>query len=378
MIGEPFSYTTMGAIAFGPNVNLTGFSGVYTAKFIPEESGLYAFKIAAQGPTALYINGKKIRESDNISSSEPFYVLEAKKGKKYDIKLTFAQKHSETSLSFDLGRIVPVDVKGIVDKVKDADVVIFAGGISPRLEGEEMPVKIDGFKGGDRTDIELPKIQRMMVEALANAGKKVVFVNFSGSAMGLVPEDARCAAVLQAWYPGQAGGQAIADVLLGEYNPSGRLPLTFYRNINQIPDYEDYSMKGRTYRYFNGDPLYRFGHGLSYTDFSYGKADIRKNADGALISVPVSNTGDREGDEVVQVYLRKVGDAEGPIMALRGFKRISVKPGETLNAVIEIPLKNFEWYDPASESMKVLPGEYELLIGGSSDINKLHKYSIVL
>ena len=144
---------------------------------------------------------------------------------------------------------------------------MFAGGISPRVEGEEMPVELPGFRGGDRTDIELPAVQRQLLAALHRAGKKVVLVNFSGSAMGLVPETETCDAIVQAWYPGEEGGEALADVLFGDVAPSGKLPVTFYKNIGQVPDYENYDMKGRTYRYFDGEPLFPFGHGLSYTTF---------------------------------------------------------------------------------------------------------------
>ena len=168
--------------------------------------------------------------------------------------------------------LTELEVMSALEMLLDNDIVVFAGGISPRVEGEEMPVDLPGFRGGDRTDIELPAIQRQLLAALHKAGKKIVLVNFSGSAMGLEPETETCDAIVQAWYPGQEGGAALADVLFGDVAPSGKLPVTFYRNIGQVPDYEDYAMKGRTYRYFAGDPLFPFGHGLSYTTFAYGDA----------------------------------------------------------------------------------------------------------
>ena len=240
--------------------------------------------------------------------------------------------------------------------------VIYAGGISPRLEGEEMPVSIEGFKGGDRTDIELPAIQRNMLKALKAAGKKVVYVNFSGSAIGMVPETESCDAIIQAWYPGQAGGTAIADVIYGDYNPAGRLPVTFYKNINQVPDFEDYSMKGRTYRYMTETPLFQFGYGLSYTTFKYGVPHI----EGKNVVVAVTNTGKRAGDEVVQLYVKKNEDADGPQKTLRGFKRVNIAAGQTVNVSIPITDETFNWWDNTIHTVHPMNGEYTLLVGNSS------------
>ena len=267
-----------------------------------------------------------------------------------------------------------LNLQAAVDKVKDADVVIFAGGISPALEGEEMPVTIPGFKGGDRTDIELPEIQRSLVKALVDAGKKVIFVNYSGSAVALTPESERCEAILQAWYPGQAGGTAVADVLFGDYNPAGRLPITFYKHTAQLPDFEDYSMKGRTYRYFKDAPLFPFGYGLSYTTFAYGNAHIYR-ADNAkndmLLYIPVTNTGKREGEEVVQVYLRKPGDTDAPQRTLRGFKRVKLNAGQQQEVCISLTDESFEWFDTNTNTMHPVAGNYELLYGGSSRLEDL-------
>ena len=255
-----------------------------------------------------------------------------------------------------------LDLKDVLYQLQDVDIVIFAGGISPEFEGEEMPVHVPGFSGGDRTDIELPMVQRELIEALHDDGKKVIFVNFSGSAIGLVPESQNCDAILQAWYPGQMGGTAIADVLFGKVNPSGKLPLTFYRSVDQLPHFENYDMEGHTYRYFRGEPLFPFGHGLSYTTFEYGEASVRN---GSLV-VPVKNTGSVAGDEVVQLYVRKPDDPAGPIKTLRGFQRVTVSPGQTVN--VEIPLTDdtFNWWDETTRNVNPLRGDYELLYGGSS------------
>ena len=275
-----------------------------------------------------------------------------------------------------------LDINAMLDVVRDAEVVIFAGGISPRLEGEEMPVKVPGFRGGDRESIELPQVQRLALKALKEAGKQVVLVNFSGSAVGLVPESENCDAILQAWYPGQAGGTAIADVLTGRYNPAGRLPVTFYKDVSQLPDFQDYSMKGRTYRYFQDTPLYPFGHGLSYTTFRYGKAkaDAKKLPAGntLTLNIPLKNSGKMDGEEVVQVYIRRLADTDGPIKSLRAFRRVTLRAGEKQNVQIELPAEAFETFDTGTNTMRVLPGEYDIMYGGTSDSKALRRLSVTL
>lgn len=275
----------------------------------------------------------------------------------------FVPKHKKDEIE----QTKPLDAASLLKQVGRADVVVFAGGISPLLEGEEMKVNVQGFKGGDRTDIELPAIQRQLLKALKAAGKKVVFVNFSGSAVGLEPETQTCDAILQAWYPGEAGGTAIADVLYGDYNPAGRLPVTFYKNVGQLPDFQDYSMKGRTYRYFEGTPLFPFGHGLSYTTFAYGKAEVK---DGCLL-VPVTNTGSMDGDEVVQLYLNRPDDANGPRKTLRAFKRVHIPAGATRTVSLPLTEETFNWWDTATNTVHPLKGSYKLLYGGSSDSRAL-------
>ncbi len=240
-----------------------------------------------------------------------------------------------------------------------------------------MKVYFDGFKGGDRTDIELPAIQRQTLQALHKTGKPVVFVNMSGSAIGLEPETESCDAILQAWYGGQQGGQAVADVLFGDYNPAGRLPITFYRNVRQLPDFGDYNMQGHTYRYMTEKPLFAFGHGLSYTTFAYGDATLHKTGkkktigkfkanDALRLVIPVSNTGSRDGDEVVQVYIKKSDDTAGPAYTLRAFKRIHLKAGETRQVDIDLTEENFRTFNDRTGRLETTSGKYQIYYGGSS------------
>ncbi|MDR0960951.1 MAG: glycoside hydrolase family 3 C-terminal domain-containing protein [Mediterranea sp.] len=273
-----------------------------------------------------------------------------------------------------------LDLTAAVKRVTDADIIIFGGGISPKLEGEEMKVEVPGFRGGDRETIELPAVQSKLLALLKKAGKKIVFVNFSGSAIALTAEAGLCDAMLQAWYPGQAGGTAIANVLFGTVNPAGRLPITFYRSTAQLPDFEDYSMKGRTYRYMTQAPLFAFGHGLSYSTFAYGDATldnaVMRAGETLTLSVPVSNTGTRDGEEVVQVYLRRIDDVDGPSHTLRAFKRLPLKAGETGTASFALDGESFNWFDTATNTIRPVEGKYEILYGGTSDIKQLKRLNV--
>jgi len=249
----------------------------------------------------------------------------------------------------------------------DCDIVIFAGGISPTLEGEDLKVEVPGFYGGDRTSLELPQIQRDLIRKFHELGKQVILVNFSGSAMALVPESESCDAILQAWYPGQEGGTAVADILFGDYNPGGKLPVTFYRSVDQLPDFSNYDMAGHTYRFFDGEPLFAFGYGLSYTTVKYGKARIRRNR----VIVRVRNTGKRNGDEVVQLYVRRPDDPNGPAKTLRAFHRVSIPAGKSRRVVITLNDATFNWWSEDSGRVTPLAGSYELLVGSSSAASDL-------
>jgi beta-glucosidase len=261
-----------------------------------------------------------------------------------------------------------------VNAAKSADVVIFVGGISAQLEGEEMTRANGyvGFTGGDRSEIELPSVQTDLLKALYKTGKPVVLVDCSGSAMAMPWEAKKLPAILQAWYPGQAGGQAVGEVLFGDVNPAGRLPVTFYRSTDELPQFEDYSMANRTYRYFNGQPLYAFGHGLSYTRFQYSAARLEAGNIGAgdtlKLAFNLNNTGKRDGDEVVQVYFRHIKSAVPQAkMALCGFVRIHLPQDGTARVSLDIPAERLRYWDTAHHEYAVEPGRYELLVGGASD-----------
>jgi beta-glucosidase len=239
-----------------------------------------------------------------------------------------------------------------------------------------MPVNIEGFKGGDRTDIELPKVQREFLKALKAAGKQVIFVNCSGSAIALEPEVQTCDAIVQAWYPGQEGGTAVADVLFGDVNPSGKLPVTFYKRSSQLPDYEDYSMKGRTYRYFN-DALFPFGYGLSFTTFEVD-AETSIDTKGIAVKYTVENTGKRDGTEIVQVYIRNIDDKEGPLKTLRAFKRVDVKAGQKVTDTIPLDRESFEGWDSETNTMRFIPGTYDIFVGNSSLDKDLQRLTVTI
>jgi len=265
-------------------------------------------------------------------------------------------------------------VAAAVTLARSADVIIYAGGISAELEGEESPdaSTCDGFKGGDRTRIELPPGQTALLQALHGTGKPVVFVNCSGSAMAMPWAVDNLPAMVQAWYPGEQGGRAVAEVLFGEVNPGGRLPVTFYQSTADLPDFSDYAMRQRTYRYFDGQPEFAFGHGLSYTRFDYGGVRLSASrftpAETVKINFTLTNAGAREGDEVAQVYFRHVRSAvRQPRLALCGFTRLHLAQGETASVTVDVPVARFRQWDPVRKQYVVESGVYELLVGGASD-----------
>ncbi len=253
-----------------------------------------------------------------------------------------------------------------VTAAKASDVVIAFTGLSPQLEGEEMPVKIEGFSGGDRTSIDLPASQQRMLEAVAATGKPVIVVNLSGSAVAMRWANEHAAAVLQAWYPGVAGGTAIAKTLAGENNPAGRLPVTFYAGTQDLPDFTDYSMKNRTYRYYTGKPLWGFGYGLSYTAFAYGPVQVPhelKAGEPLSVKVNVRNSGALAGDEVVQAYV-KTPQSDGPIRSLAGFQRVRLEPGESRDVTLTLDPRAISSVDERGER-SVIPGRYRLSVGSA-------------
>jgi len=382
-ITTPFRFCTSGATVFAPGVNLTGFSATYNSTFYPIQSGTIVFDFYSCGSTRLTIDGNEAKNFVNRHGGRKMtYEMQVEAGKSYDIQIDFEYFSGDAQLNFDLGFKEEINIPNSVDKLKDADVVLFVGGISPSLEGEEMGVNLPGFKQGDRTDIELPAIQREYIRALHQAGKKVVLVNCSGSPIALEPETENCEAVLQAWYPGQSGGKAVADVLFGDYNPAGRLPVTFYRNTAQLPDFENYDMEGRTYRYLKDKPLFPFGYGLSYTHFEYGKIRTERSeikaGEPVVFKIPVTNVGQTDGEEVIQVYLKKDDDIHGPEKALRAFKRIFIPAGNTVEVKFELTGKQLEWWNEDSQAMNICPGSYKLFVGGSSENKDLKTSDFVI
>ena len=375
----PLAVTTFGMHNFAPGVQLEDFSAKYETVFTPKEAGEYVVNVDACGHFELYIDGvQKFRH--HIWRTTPNRVaIQAEKGKSYNIEVRFSHIHTyNANLAINIAKEHPINYQETIDQLKGIDKVIFVGGIAPSLEGEEMPVNIEGFKGGDRTNIELPKVQRDFLKALKAAGKQIIFVNCSGSCIALQPETETCDAIVQAWYPGQEGGTAVADVLFGDFNPSGKLPITFYKNSSQLPDYEDYSMKGRTYRYFN-DALFPFGYGLSYTEWKVEGGKWNENTNGGgTVTVDVTNTGARKGTEVVQLYIRNLQDAEGPLKSLRGFQRVTLNPGQSQTVAIPLSRQSFEFWDAETNTMRVKPGQYEVFVGTSSSDKDLKKQIITI
>ena len=349
-------------------LNLTGFSAHYTGSFTADFTGDMIYSLRASGKYSFTLNGDTIARSTNAGrggfggfggfgrgAANTKFAVE--KGKTYNIAIDLTQPEARSaSFSFDIYSRGPVDFAGVISKISKADVIVMVSGISSDLEGE----------GHDRTTIELPEIQQQLLAELDATGKPVVLVNVSGSAIGFGSVEKKYDALVQAWYGGQACGKAVADVLFGDYNPAGRLPVTFYASTDQLPDYKDYSMDNRTYRYFKGQPLYAFGYGLSYTTFSYGKGKLSGKPASMTLSVPVTNTGSKDGDEVIQVYVRSLDNPDAPIKTLCGFSRVNVPAGKTRNVKISLNKNTFWSYDSAVDDLSFKSGRYQILYGGSS------------
>ncbi|MDO4160118.1 MAG: xylan 1,4-beta-xylosidase [Prevotellaceae bacterium] len=372
---SPLKFDNGGNTAFAPGIELTDFTAQFKGSFIADKDETLVINYINDDGFRLVINGDTIAErwkTDPLRISKRDFKVKA--GQKYDVQVEYMQLDGSATLNFDIARVNNVSMADVIDRAKDVETVIFVGGISPNLEREEAKVNEPGFDNGDRTSIELPEVQRNILKSLHDAGKKVVLVNCSGSAVALTPETESCDAILQAWYPGEQGGNAVADVLFGDYNPCGKLPVTFYKDDSQLPPFDDYSMKNRTYRYFTGEALFPFGYGLSYTTFAIGKPVY--NAKEGNISVKVSNTGNTDGAEVVQVYLRNPKDTEGPIKTLRGFKRVELKAGQSTEVVIDFPKSSFECWDSQTNTMRVMSGKYEIMVGSSSLDKDLKKITV--
>lgn len=315
-------------------INAINFSGRYTTYFTAAKDESINFETDGNDGYRLMINDSVFVDawSKNRWGARQFQ-LSVKKDARYKIVMEFYQEEGTAAIRLSQGNYVKTDFNALVAGLKDVDAIVFAGGISPQLEGEEMKVSVPGFKGGDRTSIMLPAMQTELMKALATTGKPLVFVMMTGSALAIPWEDQHVPAIMNAWYGGQSAGTAIADVLFGDYNPAGRLPVTFYKGDNDLPGFSDYSMNGRTYRYFKGEALYPFGYGLSYTSFKYGglklPATLIKGKK-ILFTATITNSGKIAGEEVVQVYVSHPGKSGlAPIRALKNFQRISLKAGES-------------------------------------------------
>jgi len=382
-IVNPIQLTTAGQNQFSRGVNLKKFSGKYETVYRANESEEIVLRLEFGGKCEVIVNNDTLFTKDLWQLAPIRLPYKVEKGKDYKIEVKYSAGYDwiDASFKLNIGKEIPVNYGELINKLKGIDEVIFVGGISPKLEGEEMPIEFHGFKGGDRTNIELPESQRKCLQALKSAGKKIVFVNCSGSAIALTPETQSCDAILQAWYGGQSGGQAVADVLFGDYNPSGKLPITFYKNSDQLGNFEDYSMKNRTYRFMN-DALFPFGYGLSYTAFKIGEARLSKTTIAAnetvQLTIPVNNAGKHDGVEVVQVYVRKVNDIDGPLKTLRGFKRVEIPAGKNQQVAIDLGSSSFEFFDWSQRKMIVTPGKYEVYYGNSSDIKSLKEVKITI
>jgi len=322
-------------------------------------------KIAVLGPNA--DNGNTQLGNYNGQPSAVTTVLQGIKDKLKDTTKIFFSRATNFVDTTD------PDFTKLIDSVKNADVFIYVGGISPRLEGEEMKVSQRGFAGGDRTTIALPTVQTNFLKALEAAGKPIIFIMMTGSAVAIPWEAEHIPAIINAWYGGQAAGTAIADVLFGDYNPSGRLPVTFYKSDDDLPSFEDYSMANRTYRYFKGQPLYPFGFGLSYTTFKYSSLHLSTTtitkSESVKAEVTVSNSGKAKGEEVVQLYITREGIGYAPLQALKGFKRISLAPGESQKVSFMITPESLKLVDDKGNSTTV-PGRVTVTIAGSSPSKK--------
>ena len=377
---EPIKLSNGGNTVFAPGVNLENFSARLDGTFIPTRDETLIFTIGGDDKIRLLVNGDTIvnlwQARQRIQNAQK--ELTVKAGEHYRIQIDYVQETGYGALNFDIQHKATPTPQELLAQVGNAETIVFVGGISPRLEGEEMRVSEPGFRGGDRTSIELPQAQRDVLRWLHEAGKKVIFVNCSGGAMAMAPELETCDAILQWWYDGEQGGIALADVLTGRYNPSGKLPVTFYRSTDDLPDFLDYTMKNRTYRYFTGEPLFPFGHGLSYTTFEFSKPAVRVKGDVVTLTVTIKNAGKVDGTETVQVYFRRTADKEGPLKTLCAYQQVTLKTGESRNINITLSRKDFESWDTQTNTMRFVSGQYQLMVGSSSADNALLNINVKL
>ncbi|HVY84808.1 MAG TPA: glycoside hydrolase family 3 C-terminal domain-containing protein, partial [Caulobacterales bacterium] len=334
----------------------------------PTQTGEYHFRLASQNGYRVWVDNRLVVDEWGVGDAPALttgaVTLQANHA--YAIKVEGVQRavRGEQHLVWSTPASNGDDA---VAAAQQADVVIFVGGLSARVEGEEMRVQAEGFAGGDRTSLDLPAPQQRLLERVSAVGKPVVFVLMSGSAVSINWADAHVPAIIEAWYPGGQGGAAVASLIAGDYSPAGRLPVTFYKSVDQLPAFTDYSMAHRTYRYFDGEVLYPFGYGLSYTSFSYANARVsnaRLRASGTVtVSVDVTNSGAMDGDEVVQLYLTHPGVAGAPIRALTGFQRIHLARGEARTVAFTLRDRALSTVDETG-ARRITPGQVDVWVGG--------------
>ena len=377
---EPLNFSTFGAWGFAEGVSNDNLSVRVTGQYKATFTGDMKYTLATDNGYILKVNGEVVEEAKaggrrgfGFRRGVEYKSFPVEEGKTYDVEIEYRRGNGNFAmLRGDICERRLADFTDLANECSDADAIIIIGGISARMEGE----------GGDKQTIELPKVQQSLVRAMHKTGKPVIFVNCSGSAIAFGSVEGQYDALLQAWYPGQGGAKALADVLFGDYNPGGKLPVTFYRSNDDLPDFLDYSMKNRTYRYFTGTPQYAFGYGLSYTTFAVGKGKLsaksmKKNGK-VTLTVPVTNTGKRQGTETVQVYVKALNDPGAPIKALKGFQKLMLKPGETQKAAITLDSEAFEYYDEAIDELSPKAGSYQILYGTSSRDNDLQALNFTL
>ncbi len=355
---------------YSPSADLPDddFGVRWTTFLIPPETGRYTIGCWISSGYEILLDGKRILSGRN--EHEAFnneYQVDLEAGRKYKIEVLHRNYSGDADVKLLWARPRPGMQDLAVKAAQEADAVVLVLGLSQRLEGEEMSIKIDGFLGGDRTSLDLPEAQEKLFEAVAATGKPIIAVLMNGGALSANKIQEKAAAVILAGYPGQQGGNAVADVLFGDYNPAGRLPVTYYKSVDQLPPFEDYDMKGRTYRYFTGEPLYPFGYGLSYTTFSYSDLTIPEKAvagSAVPVKVTVTNTGKVVGDEVVELYLTdEKASTPRPLRQLEGFSRINLKPGES--KVVEFSLEPRQFSMINGKGKRVIePGYFTLSAGG--------------
>jgi beta-glucosidase len=337
----------------------------WTGYIRPGDSGAYNFRYSGESGYRIWVDDKLVADVWDIAWPTSDTDIQLTANQTYKIRIEAMQKGTRGDHRLQWSRPGSSDAIAL-KAAQEADVIVFVAGLTARFEGEAMSVKAPGFAGGDRTTLDLPAPQQKLLERLHATGKPVVLVLMNGSALSVNWAEANLPAIVEAWYPGGEGGQAVAELLAGDFSPAGRLPVTFYKSAEQLPPFSDYSMKGRTYRYFKDEPLYPFGYGLSYTSFAYGKPALGKTAikagEAVDLSVDVRNSGSRDGDEVVQLYVSRQADG-APVRSLKGFQRIHLKAGETRKVSFKVDAQALSIVD--AKGARVVPaGTAALWVGG--------------